>query len=227
MRRCLPPNWGLDWQFGGFGDFSSRPGETDMILRNTGNGALEVYDISNNALVSAYSMGAVGLEWQVGGFGDFSSNPNETDMIMRNVNTGALEVYDIANNALISAYSMGAVGLDWQVAGFGNFSSRANETDMIMRNSNTGALEVYDIANNALTSAYSAGAVDLNWEVGGIAPDALSASAGTMDDSSQIASLVQTMAGFGGGSGAADGLNTVALGADASQQALLTTPQHA
>jgi hypothetical protein len=35
------------------------------------------------------------------------------------------------------------------------------------------------------------------------------------------------MAGFGGGSGAAENLNTVALSADASQQTLLTTPQHA
>jgi hypothetical protein len=32
--------------------------------------------------------------------------------------------------------------------------------------------------------------------------------------------------GFGGGSGAADGVNAAALGADASQQPLLTTPQH-
>ena len=30
---------GLNWQFGGFGDFSDMLGETDMILRNTGNGA--------------------------------------------------------------------------------------------------------------------------------------------------------------------------------------------
>jgi hypothetical protein len=158
---------GLDWQFGGFGDFSSRPGETDMILRNSSTAALEVYDISNNTIISAYSMGAVGLEWQVAGFGDFSSRANETDMIMRNANTGALEVYNIANNALMSAYSMGAVGLDWQVAGFGHFSSRPNETDMIMRNSNTGALEVYNIANNALMSAYSMGAVGLDWQVVG------------------------------------------------------------
>jgi hypothetical protein len=35
------------------------------------------------------------------------------------------------------------------------------------------------------------------------------------------------MAGFGGGSGAADGLNVVTLGTDTSQQPLLTTPQHA
>ena len=171
-------------------------------------------------------MGAIGLDWQVAGFGNFSGNANETDMIMRNSNTGALEVYDIANNSLISAYSMGAVGLDWQVVGFGNFSGNANETDMMMRNANTGALEVYDIANNALAAAYSAGAVGLNWQVGGVAPDSLSASAGTMDDSIQVPALVQAMAGVGGGS-AAENLNNVAISADTSQQQFLTPPPHA
>jgi hypothetical protein len=39
--------------------------------------------------------------------------------------------------------------------------------------------------------------------------------------------LVQAMAGFGGGSGAGESLNTTPLGADTSQQPLLTTPQHA
>ena len=38
--------------------------------------------------------------------------------------------------------------------------------------------------------------------------------------------LVQAMAGFGGTSGAAENLNAGALGADTSQQTLLTPPQH-
>jgi hypothetical protein len=46
-------------------------------------------------------------------------------------------------------------------------------------------------------------------------------------DSSQVAQLVQAMAGFGGGGGAAESLNTVTPGTDTSQQPLLTTPQHA
>jgi hypothetical protein len=48
-----------------------------------------------------------------------------------------------------------------------------------------------------------------------------------MGDSSQVAQLVQAMAGFGGGGGAIDSLDTVPLRADTSQQPLLTTPQHA
>jgi hypothetical protein len=35
------------------------------------------------------------------------------------------------------------------------------------------------------------------------------------------------MAGFGSGSGAADGLNAASFGADPSQQQFLTAPQHA
>jgi hypothetical protein len=48
-----------------------------------------------------------------------------------------------------------------------------------------------------------------------------------MNGTSQVGQLVQAMASFGAGSGAADGLNPVALGTDTSQQPLLTMPQHA
>jgi hypothetical protein len=217
---------GLDWRVAGFGDFSGSPNETDMIMRNVNTGALEVYDIANNALISAYSMGAVGLDWQVAGFGKFSGVANETDMIMRNSHTGAFEVYDIANNALVSAYSMGVVGLDWQVAGFGDLTGNPDETDMILRNVSTGALEVYDIANNALTGASSMGAVGLNWQAAGIAAHSSTGSTTAMGDSNQVAQLVQAMAGFAGGSDAADGLNAPVLGADISEQAFLASAQH-
>jgi hypothetical protein len=66
------------------------------------------------------------------------------------------------------------------------------------------------------------GAVGLEWQLGGLAADPPAGAMGSADSTSQ---LVQAMAGFGGG-GAADGLNTVQLGADTSQQSFLTTPQH-
>jgi hypothetical protein len=97
---------------------------------------------------------------------------------------------------------------------------------MVLRNTNTGAFEVYDISNNQLTGAASLGQVGNEFQLGGFAVDPPTASTASMGGSSQIAQLVQAMAGFGGGTGVADGSNTVALGADASQQAFLTTPQH-
>jgi hypothetical protein len=94
----------------------------------------------------------------------------------------------------------------------------------VLRNVNTGAFEVYDIANNQLTGAAPLGAVGSDWQLGGFGVDPPTGSTDSSDGSTS--QLVQAMAGFGGGSGAADSLNTAALGADTSQQALLTTPQH-
>ena len=38
-----------------------------MVLRNVNSGAFEVYDIANNQLTTAASMGTVGTDWQVDG----------------------------------------------------------------------------------------------------------------------------------------------------------------
>ena len=97
-------------------------------------------------------------------------------------------------------------------------------SDLILRNVNTVAFEVYDIAGNALVGAASLGAVGLDWQLGGFAVDPPTASIG---DASEVAQLVQAMAGFGSGSGAADDLDIAALAADAAEQSLLTPPQHA
>ena len=169
-------------------------------------------------------MGTVGLDWQVGGFGNFSSR-GTSDMILRNTKTGGLEVYDIDSNQITGAAFMGTVGLDRQVAGFGPISA-SGASDMVLRNVNTGAFEVYDIANNQITGAALLGTVGLDWQLGGFAANALTASNASMGDSSQVAQLVQAMAGLGGGS-AADTSDPVALGADISHQPFLTAPQHA
>jgi hypothetical protein len=96
-----------------------------------------------------------------------------------------------------------------------------------LRKVNTGQFEVYDIANNQITGAAPLGAVGTDWQLGGFAVDPPTGSTASMVSSGQAAQLVQAMAGFGGGGGAAEGLNTAALSADTSQQPLLTTPQHA
>ena len=194
-----------------------------MILRNSNTGGLEVYDISNNQITGAAFIGNVGLDWQFSGVGNFSSIPGETDLLLRNSNTGGLEVYDINNNQITGAAFLGAVGLDWQFAGIAA-ANGAGTSDLVLHNVNTGAFEVYDIANNQLTGAAPLGAVGTDWQLGGFAADPPTGSMGTDSSTSQ---LVQAMAGFGGGSGAADTSNTVALGAETSQQTFLTAPQHA
>jgi hypothetical protein len=115
------------------------------------------------------------------------------------------------------------VGLDWQFAGVAPVHG-AGASDLVLRNVNTGAFEVYDIAGNQITGAAPLGQVGLDWQLGGFAADPPSGSAG---DSGQATQLVQAMAGFGGGSGVAEGVNTAPLSGGTSQQPLLTTPLHA
>jgi hypothetical protein len=108
---------GLEWQIAGVGNFSSMPGESDIIMRNSITGAFEVYNIANNQITGAAFLGTVGLEWQVAGIAPVHA-PGASDLVLRNVNTGQFEVYDIANNQLTGAAPLGQVGLDWQLGGF-------------------------------------------------------------------------------------------------------------
>jgi uncharacterized repeat protein (TIGR01451 family) len=213
---------GLNWQLGGFGNFSGNPGEYDMLLRDMNSGGLQVYDIANDQITNSAFIGTVGLDWQVSGFGGFGSPPGETDMIMRNSSTGALQVYDIANNQITGTAFLGTVGLEWQFAGVAP-GRGAGTSDLILRNVNTGEFEAYDIANNQIIGAASLGQVGLEWQIGGFAGPAPA----SMARAGSVSQLVQAMAGFDGGGGAADSSNIFALGADTSQQTFLTTPQHA
>src|SRR5215831_9416632 len=227
-------NVGMDWRVMGFGNFSSMPGETDMILRNSNTGGVEVYDIRNNQITGAAFMGAVGLNWQFSGVGNFSSVPGESDLLLRNVNTGGLLLYDIVNNQITGAFFLGNVGLDWQFAGVAPVSA-PGASDLVLRNFNTGAFQVYNIAGNTLVGSAGLGAPGPDWQLGGFAASTPTGSIGSsgapLDSTSQPAAmdgstsqLVQAMAGFGGGSGAGEGLNNAPLGADTSQQQFLTTP---
>jgi hypothetical protein len=195
-----------------------------MILRNSNTGGLQVYDIDHNQITGSAFIGTVGLDWQFSGVGNFSSNPGATDLLLRNNKTGGLEVYNIANNQLTGATFIGTVGLDWQFAGIAPIHA-PGASDLVLRNVNTGQFEVYDIAGNTLVGAASLGTVGLDWQIGGFAADPPMGVTGSLDGSTP--QLVQAMAGIGGSSGAADGLNTAPLDADTSQQTFLTTAQHA
>ena len=41
---------------------------TDMLVRNSGTGGFEVYDISNNWITNAAFLGTIGLDREVQGF---------------------------------------------------------------------------------------------------------------------------------------------------------------
>jgi hypothetical protein len=75
QRRCvgIQPGNGRH-RFIGFGPVSGA-GHSDMVLRNITSGAFEVYDIANNQVTAAASLGAVGSDWQVVGIAANNSTP--------------------------------------------------------------------------------------------------------------------------------------------------------
>jgi hypothetical protein len=116
---------------------------------------------------------------------------------------------------------VGAIGSNFHVVGFGSLGT-AGQDEMLMQDV-AGDFEVYRY--NASLNAFvgnAMGAVGAPWVVDGIAGNPPTASMASSDTSTS--QLVQAMAAFGGGSAAANGLNTVAPSADTSQQTLLTTP---
>jgi len=148
---------------------SPSPGVTaNMVLRNTGNGTYQIYNLGNNSALASYWLGQVGTDWgfvTLGGFNDGDTS----NMLLRNSTSGAFQVYNVApnNNNIAGSASLGTVGLNWQFSGIGNFSS-LGETDMMLRDANTGGFQVYDISNNQITASAFMGAVGLNWQFSGI-----------------------------------------------------------
>ena len=152
---------------------------------------------------------------------DISNNNITNAAFLQSARAGVAQ--DHSNNQITGAAVLGTVGLDWHFAGVAPIHA-PGASDLVLRNVNTDAFEVYDIANNQLTGAAPLGSVGLDWQLGGFAADPPTGSKGSSGSTSQ---LVQAMAGFGGGSGAAETMNTAPLTVDTPQQPLLTTPQHA
>jgi hypothetical protein len=140
----------------------------DLVLRQTGNGQYEIYNLGNNSILAAYWLGQVGTDWDfvtLGGFNDGDTS----DMLLRNATSGAFQVYNIApnNNNIAGAALLGTVGLEWQILAFGNFDNVGN-TDMILRDANTAALQVYNMTNNQITGSGAMGGVGLDWQFSGV-----------------------------------------------------------
>ena len=226
-----------------------------LMVLSDGAGGLRAYAYSNGTLVNdpsqVFATIGNGQDWEVLGFGHFNSQFG-LNMIVRNIdptsaNFQQVWIYDVVKTAtgnyaaqLSTAVSpgqtqagiLGAIGLEWKVAGIAPVNPPSLDpftligtNDLVMRNTNTGALQVYNIQDDTLTGSAAltppaSNPIAATSTVGGMATDFSAPASGSTSQ------LVQAMAGFGDGSGAAGGLNAAPLGADTSQQSFLTTPQH-
>jgi hypothetical protein len=116
------------------------------------------------------------------------------------------------------------VGTDFQVDRIGDFNDGTSDIVIHADSGTTRNDWIFTVENNVVTDAHIVATTGIEWQPGGLAADPPTASMGSAGSTSQ---LVQAMAGFGGGSAAGESLNSAPLGAETSQQTLLTKPQHA
>jgi len=154
---------------------------SEMVWRNASSADLEGYTISNQQIIGANHMGAVGLDWQTVTMGKFGSAPD--GLIMQSQSTGVLEVYDIQNNMITGASQLGTVGTDWKFSGLGNFNDDGT-TDLLLRNDQTGGLQVYNVKDDKIVGTAFLGTIGTDWMYAGVGPIA--------DDSSQSLLLRNT-----------------------------------
>jgi hypothetical protein len=211
---------GLDWNVDGTGDFNNSG--TSGILEHRivdGNMNVQVVTLNNNVVQSVSLLANVGKDWQIDGTGDF--NRDGTSDILMHRDTGTIrtaEILTINNNTVVSGTVVAQVGANFQIDGIGDFNH--DGTSDIAMHADTGAIRndwIFSVANDIVTNAHIVGTTGNDWRLSSFAVD-------PPTDGSSVGQLVQAIAGFDGGSGAADGLNAAPLGADTSQQAFLTPP---
>ena len=138
----------------------------DMIMEREADGTCEIYDIGNNTILAAYSLGQISTQLQIAGLGGFNGG-DTSDLLLRETSSGTLQVDDVSGNTITGSSVLGTIGLEWAVAGLGAFDSHAGETTSLSEDTNNGDFEVYDIDNDAITFSGAMGQVGLEWQVAG------------------------------------------------------------
>ena len=90
---------------GGFGPMGG-PGTSDMLMRNTTTGAFEVYDIVNNQIAAAASIGQAGTTWSVAGIGgepSGGSSPANAQLVQAMASFTSITAADNIEQPMIGA----------------------------------------------------------------------------------------------------------------------------
>lgn len=147
---------GLEWEFGGSGDFMA-DGRAEFVIRSS-SGAVAIGAVGGGG--ASFTMaGGLGREWKFEGTGDYLGHGRDA-LLLRNVTGGALLVAEVVNGTLTFT-DIGAVGPEWQFVGSGDYAGAAAD-DFLMRNTGSGALVVGSLAGGA-AGFTTLGAVGPEW----------------------------------------------------------------
>ena len=143
----LGPNPGPSWLEVGVGGFFS--GDTSDLLWQNAGGAVDIWQMHNDAFVSGSMIANPGPHWHVEGTGDFNGD-GKTDILLQK-DTGDVAVWEMNGSGQLSqSAEVANPGSTWQVAGTGDFNGDGT-TDIVLQQ-NTGDVAVWDMNSSGQIS---------------------------------------------------------------------------
>ena len=141
-------------------------GVADVLWRNSSNGQVNAWLMSNGNVGSTNVLGTVSSAWQFAGSGDFNGD-GTADLLWRNTTTGDVESWLISNGQMVGGTGVGVVSSAWQVVGVGDFNQDGT-ADVMWQNTTTGAVESWMIHNGQMTGGSGVGMTSSAWQSAGV-----------------------------------------------------------
>jgi len=151
-------------------------GKGDVLLQNTVDGTVCLWDMSGKTLVSSGTFGwTPGSNWQVKGTGDFDNN-GIADVLLQNAINGDCYIWAKANadGAAVSNVLSGkgyigwTPGPNWQAVGTGDFNGD-HYSDVLLQDSATGTCYVWEMNGTSLVgNGYIGWNPGANWKAKGV-----------------------------------------------------------
>ena len=152
------------WTIQGTGDFNG-DGQSDILWRNTGDGAVVIWFMNGGTVASSTNLGAIPASWKIQGIGDFNAD-GTPDILWRNSN-GDVTIWFMLAGAIASSADLGVTATSWVIQGTADFNGDGTP-DILWRN-NDGDAVVWFMGGGGIVSSTDFGVIPSSWMIQGTA----------------------------------------------------------
>ncbi|MDR4484687.1 MAG: FG-GAP-like repeat-containing protein [Nitrospirales bacterium] len=141
-------------------------GKTDLVWRNSGNGATALWLMNGTGIGSFGFPGGVPLIWQIAGVGDVNGD-GKADVIWRHGTSGTVAVWVMNGVSITSVGFPGSVPTNWRIQGVGDVNGDG-KADLVWRNSRDGNTAIWMMNGTSIGSSSFLGGRPLTWQIAGV-----------------------------------------------------------
>ena len=139
---------------GALNDFNG-DGTSDILLQNSGTGAVADWIVQNGTVTAGNSLGTP-AGYTVVGTGDFTGGAT-SDILLENTSNGALADWVLTNGVVTGVNAVGTVPTGWSVAGTGDFTGNGI-SDVLLDNAASGQVVDWTMQNGVRSGSSLVGA---------------------------------------------------------------------